>query len=174
VGPTLINYLVPDGTATGTATVRVTSGTTVTSSGVLTINPVAPALFTANSDGKGAPAAQAVSIAPNLTFAFQAVAQCGAAQGSCVTSPIDLGPSGTMVVLCLYGTGIRGLSSMAGVAVSIGGLASQLLYAGPQFQYVGLDQVNVIVPTALAGRGEVDLILTVDGKAANTVRVNIK
>ena len=174
VSPSQINYLVPDGTATGPATVTVKDGTTVTSSGALTVNSVSPALFTANFDGKGAPAAEAVSVAPDLTFSFQAVAQCGMTQGSCVTSPIDLGPSGTLVALCLYGTGIRGLSSPAGVTVSIGGLASQVLYAGPQYQYVGLDQVNVIVPTALAGRGEVDLNLTVDGKAANTVRVNIQ
>jgi uncharacterized protein (TIGR03437 family) len=38
----------------------------------------------------------------------------------------------------------------------------------------GLDQVNVAVPRTLIGRGEVDIVLAVDGKAANTVRVNIK
>jgi uncharacterized protein (TIGR03437 family) len=37
-----------------------------------------------------------------------------------------------------------------------------------------MDQVNLLVPTSLAGRGEVDVVLTVDGVAANTVRVNIK
>jgi uncharacterized protein (TIGR03437 family) len=39
---------------------------------------------------------------------------------------------------------------------------------------VGLDEVDVTVPATLAGRGEVDLRLTVGGKVANTVRVNIK
>jgi len=47
-------------------------------------------------------------------------------------------------------------------------------YAGAQGSLVGLDQVNVKLPRALNGRGEVDLVLTVDGKTANTVRVRIK
>jgi len=38
----------------------------------------------------------------------------------------------------------------------------------------GLDQLNLIVPRSLAGRGEVDVVLTVDGRTANTVKVNIK
>jgi hypothetical protein len=31
-----------------------------------------------------------------------------------------------------------------------------------------------LIPRALAGKGEVDLALTVDGKASNTVKVNIQ
>ncbi|MGH8865388.1 MAG: hypothetical protein ACREVZ_12205 [Burkholderiales bacterium] len=38
---------------------------------------------------------------------------------------------------------------------------------------VGLDQGNVRLPRILAGRGEVDVVLTADNKAANTVRVAI-
>jgi hypothetical protein len=32
----------------------------------------------------------------------------------------------------------------------------------------------VVLPTNLQGRGEQDLILTVDGHVANTVRINVK
>jgi uncharacterized protein (TIGR03437 family) len=46
-------------------------------------------------------------------------------------------------------------------------------YAGPQPEYPGLDQVNVLLPRSLRGRGEVNVALTVDGKAANTLRVNV-
>jgi mono/diheme cytochrome c family protein len=45
--------------------------------------------------------------------------------------------------------------------------------AGPQGQYVGLDQVNVLVPRALLGHGEVDVALTADGKPANVVTVSV-
>jgi uncharacterized protein (TIGR03437 family) len=38
----------------------------------------------------------------------------------------------------------------------------------------GLDQVVVGLPATLAGRGEVDLLLKVDGKPANPVRVRLK
>ena len=37
-----------------------------------------------------------------------------------------------------------------------------------------LGQINLRLPRSLAGRGEVDITLTVDGRRANTVRVNFK
>jgi len=174
VGPLQINYIVPEGAALGPAAVTVTSAGQVTATGALNIEAVAPGLFTANWDGRGAPAGAAVTLAPDLTQTIQAIARCGTAQGSCVTSPIDLGPGGTLVVLTLYGTGIRGRSSLAGVSAKFGGLDAQVQYAGAQSQFAGLDQLNIAIPRALAGQGEVDLALTVDAKAANTVRVNIK
>jgi uncharacterized protein (TIGR03437 family) len=174
VTPTQINYLVPDGAAPGPATVTVTSAGQVTGVGTVNIAIVAPGLFTANSDGRGPPAGVAVAVAPALTQSTQPVASCSASPGSCVTSPIDLGPGGTQVVLVLYGTGIRGRSSLGGVAAKIGGVDAEVQYAGAQSQFPGLDQVNVVIPRELAGHGEVDLALTVDGKTANTVRVNIR
>ena len=50
-----------------------------------------------------------------------------------------------------------------------------MLGAVPQGQFVGLDQVNLgPLPRSLTGRGEVDIVLTVDGKVANTVTVTIQ
>jgi uncharacterized protein (TIGR03437 family) len=50
----------------------------------------------------------------------------------------------------------------------------EVLYAGAQGGFVGLDQVNVRLQRSLAGRGDTDIILTVDDKRANTVKVNFK
>jgi uncharacterized protein (TIGR03437 family) len=68
----------------------------------------------------------------------------------------------------LFGTGIRG-HSPSGVTCTIGGVSVPVLYAGAQGQYPGLDQVNVSLPASLANRGEMNIVLTVDGQAANTV-----
>ena len=46
--------------------------------------------------------------------------------------------------------------------------------AGPQADFAGLDQVNGLLPRSLAGRGEVQVLLSVEGKPANTVTVNIR
>lgn len=174
VDPSQINYVVPEGTALGPATVTIANGGQVTGTAPINIEAVAPGLFTANCDGKGPPAAAAITVAPDLTQTVQPVANCGAAVGSCVTSPIDLGPSGTQVILTLYGTGIRARSSQTGVTATIGGVSAEVQYAGAQSQVTGLDQVNVVIPRALAGEyGEVDLLLTVDGKAANVVKINV-
>jgi uncharacterized protein (TIGR03437 family) len=60
------------------------------------------------------------------------------------------------------------------VSVTIGGVAVPVFYAGAQGTYPGLDQVNIVLPLQLRGKGEVDLILTVDGQAANPVRIAIQ
>jgi len=49
-----------------------------------------------------------------------------------------------------------------------------VVFAGPQGQFTGLDQINVQLPASLAGKGEVDVVLTVDGVVANTVRANLQ
>lgn len=174
VSPTQIDYVVPDGTATGAATVTVSSNGQITATGGVTIDTVAPGVFTANGDGKGVPAAQAITIAPDGTQATTPVALCGATTGSCVPAPIDLGATGTQVVLALFGTGIRGFSSLAAVSATIGGASAQVQSAGAVPQYSGLDEVKIVIPRTLAGLGALDLILTVDGKAANTVQITIK
>jgi uncharacterized protein (TIGR03437 family) len=74
----------------------------------------------------------------------------------------------------LYGTGIRGRSAQSAVSVTIGGGAATVEYADKHPVFAGLDQVNVRVPRSLSGRGVVDLVLMVEGKAANTVQVAFK
>jgi uncharacterized protein (TIGR03437 family) len=60
------------------------------------------------------------------------------------------------------------------VRVAIGSTDSQTIYAGEAPGFVGLDQVNAIIPRSLIGRDNVDVVLSVDGVMANTVRIRIK
>ena len=76
--------------------------------------------------------------------------------------------------LALYATGVRNRSSLAGVQVTLGGTALPVMYAGPQGQYEGLDQINVEVPATLRGTGVLEMILIVDGQPANPVHVAIQ
>ena len=70
--------------------------------------------------------------------------------------------------LVLYGTGVRG----ADVSVRMGSADVPVLYAGPQGQYPGLDQINTAeLPRSLAGAGQVNVILKCDGVAANMVAI---
>ncbi len=101
------------------------------------------------------------------------MARFDGAQNKYVPSPIDLGAEGDQVVLLLFGTGIRGRSSLEKVTVRVGGVDTPVSYAGAQ-GLAGLDQINVALPRSLAGRGEVDVILSTDEQIANTVRINIQ
>jgi uncharacterized protein (TIGR03437 family) len=169
-----INYLVPPGTSGGVASVTVTRGDQVTNYGLLDIEPTGPGLFTANFDGQGPPAAIAIRVRADNSQSWLYVYQCGSTAGSCVPVPLDLGPATDQVFLELYGTGIRGVGSLSAVSARIGGVDAEVRYAGPQGALVGLDQVNVLLPRSLVGRGELDLALTVDRKTSNPVRLNIR
>ena len=167
-----INYLVPDETESGRGAVSVTTTSGDTLSTALQVSDVAPGVFSANGDGKGVAAAQMLLIGADGSQQLVPVAQCGAALLSCVARPIEL--AGDQAVLILYGTGIRGLSSMDNLRCTVGGVLAPVLYAGSQNGFAGLDQVNVAIPAELAGRGEVDVVLSVDGQLANTVTVSFR
>lgn len=174
VSPGQVNYLIPAGTSAGTAQATVTSGDGSIATGSIQIANVAPSLFTANSNGQGVAAAVALRVRTNGSQVIEAVSEWNASLNRFVSFPIDLGTAGEQVYLLLFGTGARFNSGLNGVTANIGGVAAQVQYAGQQGDFIGLDQINVLLPSALAGRGEVDVVLTVDGKTANTIRVGIK
>ena len=175
VSPGQVNYLIPSGVANGPATVSVMRGGSVVASGALNIAAVAPGLFSANADGHGVAAASSVQVGADGSQKIQPIYQCGTIAGSCKAVPIDLGDGKTPILLTYFGTGVRGRSDLAKVTASLGGVQVPVVYAGPQGDSIGLDQVNVgPLPTTLRGRGEVSLVLTVDGKQANAVTVSIK
>ena len=174
VSPTQVNYQIPVGTAAGAATVTITSGDGTVSSGVALIKAVAPSLFTANGNGQGVAASVALRIKADGSRSYEPVAQFDAAQNKYVARPLDLGPEGEQVFLILFGTGIRQRSSLSSAIATIGGVYAEVSYAGAQGDFTGLDQVNVRVPRSLAGRGEIDVLLTVEAQMGNAARINIR
>ncbi len=174
VSPEQINFLVPSGVANGLATVTVTNASGDVSTGTVAISNVAPSLFSANASGMGVVSALVFRRTANGQESYEPVARFDPATNSFVSVPIDLGPQGDQVFLIAFGTGFRGHSGLTNVSATIGGGASPVFFAGPVSGYLGLDQTNILLDRSLAGKGEVDLILTVDGKAANMVKVNFK
>jgi uncharacterized protein (TIGR03437 family) len=86
-------------------------------------------------------------------------------------APIDLGASSDVVALEFFAAGVR---DGAAIEVRIGELSVPVLYAGAAEHFAGLDQVSVQLPRSLAGIGDVDVLLTVDGQTAEPVRVHIQ
>lgn len=172
VSPNQINFVVPDSTKTGTATVKILGGANSPQSANVQVAAVAPGLFTANGAGVGVAAAIAIrrDIATQTDNPVP-VYQCNA--NGCSSMGIEMGPD-AQVFLELFGTGMKGRTSLANVTATIGGESVEVLFAGPQGQFPGLDQVNLSLPQSLHTRGETNVVLTVDGHVANTVRVNLK
>jgi uncharacterized protein (TIGR03437 family) len=174
VAPTQINYLMPAGMANGPATVTATSGDGRISAGIVQIASVAPSLFSSNASGQGVAAGVALRVKPDGAQIFEPIARFDSTLNRFVPAPIDLDPETDQMFLILFGGGFRNRSSLSAVSCTIGGTNVEVLYAGPQGDLIGVDQANLRLHYSLKGRGEVDVVLTVDSKIANTVRIAIK
>ncbi len=174
VSPGQVNFHAPPETSFGPATIAVANRGGELAAGPIFITAVSPGLFAANADGQGIASALVLRVAGDGTQSFEPVAVFDQAQNRFVARPIDLGPETDQVFLILFGSGIRGRSALTSVTAQIGGVPATVSYAGSQGGFVGLDQINLRLPRDLAERGEIDVGLTVDGVAANRVRVSIK
>lgn len=74
--------------------------------------------------------------------------------------------------LVLYGTGIRNRASLGDVRVRIRDVESGVLYAGPQNQYAGLDQVNVAIGSLPPGEADVQVVT--GGASSASLRVTVE
>ena len=172
--PPQLAFVVPGNAAAGVALITITNADGTISLSSAPVFPVAPGLFSADASGQGIAAAGIQQVAADGSQTYGPVAAYDAALGSYVAIPIDLSSATDQVFLVLYGTGIRGRSSLSGVTVTVGGVNATVYYAGSQNLFPGLDQVDVLLPKSLAGSGSVNIGLTVDGQPANSVTVTIK
>ena len=163
--PTQINYLLPRNLASGIAQLEVVHSTgTVVARGAISVTSVWPGLFTSGQNGRGLVAADVLRVKANGNQVIESI-----------QNPIDLAIAGDKVYLQLYGTGWRGRTNLNAVKLALGGTPLIVEYAGAQPQFFGLDQINVLLPTSLAGRNRtLDLVSYVDGWAMNVVQCKVK
>jgi uncharacterized protein (TIGR03437 family) len=170
VSPGQVNFEVPAATAVGDATVTAFAGSGLVSTATVAIRNASPGIFTANGNGSGVPAALGLRVTPAGAQSPVNVFQCNAA-GVCTPAPIAMGAD--RIFIELYGTGARKRTSLDNVTCTIGGVSAPVAFVGAQ-GVIGLDQINIEVPASVRGRGEVPLVLTIDGEVANTVTLNIQ
>jgi uncharacterized protein (TIGR03437 family) len=171
VSPTQINFQIPPGTSNGAAAITVFSGFGSTSTGATQIVNVAPGLFSANATGKGLAAAVVLRLKADGNQVYEPLAVFNQAQNQFVAVPIDLGQPGDQVFLILFGSGLRARSALS---ATIGGTNTEVTFADAQGTLVGLDQINLRLTSSLAGKGESDIVVNVDGLIANMVKINIR
>ena len=168
-----INFQIPEAVPAGATVVRLVADGATRSSATVMVATVEPGVFTATGDGQGLAAGLVVFVRNDGSQQSQAIARYDAAQAKYVPVPIAIPADGT-AILSVFGTGIRGHGNLAGVTAKVKGVSAEVLFAGSQSEFVGLDQVNIQLPKALAGSGEIDVELIVAGKLANIVRVALQ
>ena len=166
VSQTQINAEIPSSVHAGQAqvTVMTPSGPV---SGAATIAAVAPGLFSANATGKDVAAAQFVVANPDGSQTQSYIFQCGAGAISCV--PLGLNLTAGPAALVLWGTGVRNITDLSQVTVTVGNLTLPATYAGPAPGFTGLDQINVMLPASLAGTGIANISVSAAGAVSNVL-----
>lgn len=173
VSPEQVNFVIPELYPLGQSEITIKNKGVIVARGLLGVVDVSPGLFTANADGQGVPAAVLQRVKADNSVSYESVATVDTSTNRFVASPIDLGAASDQVYLVLFGTGWSN-PRLEHVQVYIGGVKAPVLYAGKQPDFAGLDQINVGIPRKLIGRGEVDVYVTIGGKTANPVKLNIK
>jgi uncharacterized protein (TIGR03437 family) len=165
-----IQFLVPGGLSPGRASLMVTNSSAASNTIAIEIATVAPGVFSANASGRGPAAASFLRVradgsrSDGFTFTLDA-------PPNRLNVPIDLGPAGDVIYISFFGTGFRFHRT---ATVQIGGLAVTVVGAVAQGQFEGLDQLVVgPLPRELAGRRDMDVLFTADGRAANVVTLSI-
>ncbi len=108
-----------------------TGGGGVAALGVVNITRTAAGLFSADATGKSFAAATLQRNRADGSVSYEAVAQFDSTRGQIVGVPIAFNPSDELF-LALYGTGLRNRSNLAAIKVRIGGVETEVLYAGSQ------------------------------------------
>ncbi len=159
-GPSQVNAYIPANANTGPGVITINTPSGPVNSPV-DITPVSPTLFSADESGQGAAAG------------FFVTNENGAQTTVLIASgPLDL--SAGQSALVLYGTGIENRTSLSDVTVTVGTQTLTAAYAGAASGFIGLDQVNVLLPASLAGSGTVNITVAVAGTASNTVTATFK
>ena len=175
VGTTQINLIIPTSTATGgIVDVLVTNSNNTTVAGRVRVESFAPGIFSAKTDGKGVAAADWT-----ITGQFPYPKVYNIVGGQPVHADLDAGTKQKPTFLVLYASGLRGApdtvaNGVNNVAesctVTIQGVPARVDYAGRQPEFVGLDQINVVIPPELSGLGI--LIVRVEIKSGQTSRIS--
>jgi uncharacterized protein (TIGR03437 family) len=158
VGPNQINYIVPSETeleALATVIVTDDQGNTV-AQGEMFMAASSLNIFTHNQQGTGSPAA--AFTADGITYS-----QVNNSDGS-----TNVVPPGNYLVL--FGTGVRDGQD---IKAFVGGIEAQVDYAGPQPDFVALDQINIRIPATLNGQGVLDVTITDGLTISNTVTIDV-
>jgi hypothetical protein len=130
-----------------------------------------PTIFTADGSGSGAPIGILVTAHADGSQDSHAAYECSSPV--CRTLEVDVANSTDTNVLVLYATGVRN-ARLQDVTAGVDSVDTSVLFAGAQSQFPGLDQINVQLPSSLAGHGEVTLQVIAAGKQANAVKIRFR
>jgi uncharacterized protein (TIGR03437 family) len=163
--PAQLGIQIPFEVTETSATVSVSIAGQASTPATVTLAPVAPGIFTASQDGKGAGAITHVD-------------------GSLVTTQ---NPAHAGELVILYATGLGQVTpavptgalpagasnTVAPVTLTIGGINVIPDFAGLSGCCAGLNQINVRIPAGVGSGNAVPVVLNIGGKSSNTATIAV-
>lgn len=168
VAPGQINFLVPEDVPPGEGALTLDRDGVRQNDAAVIVGDAVPSVFSANASGAGPATGHYVRVEGDTQIQGD-LADCS--QSLCVARPVETPKAqGGKLYLVLYGTGIR--QRRESPAAEVDGVPATVVYAGPQGQFVGLDQMNILVPEALYGAGVRSVRLRFGSVLSNAVDVH--
>lgn len=160
VSPTQINAVVPGGAELGIADVVARSGSGMISRGIVELQRAAPGLFAVDSSGRGPGA-----ILNGVTFAKEPFQ----------VETIEIAGDDQRTRLAVFATGLRLAESAEALITDDLGRTFRLEveYAARAPGFVGLDQVNLVLPAELDGAKTCTLAVISGERVSNSVTFTI-
>jgi len=144
-----INFIMPTGVGSGQATVMVNNGSQ-TMTGNVMAGSAGPGMFALNGMGMGEGA------------------MLNGAMGR--MGPFSTTTNGQPTYVSMYVTGL-GLSTKP--TVTIGGIAVDVAWFGNAPGYVGLQQINLMLPSGMAGVGRAPVTVMSNGQVSNVTFMHV-
>jgi uncharacterized protein (TIGR03437 family) len=158
--PGQVNAWIPKNVPAGVISIILTNASGTSFQTAAYVESVGPALFTVNKDNTDYAAAVLIRVHADGTTSAQSLVGSDPATGQLVPVPADAGPESDKLYLSLYGTGFTGSTAQTVGSVSPGypNDAFPVLYAGPQGQIDGLDQINIEISRELVSKPSLDIL----------------
>lgn len=170
-----INFQVPYATAVGLATLLVLRADGMAAQGFVNVYPTAPALFAANASGQGQAAALNGDFTPNTATKRAQKGSFVILFGTGTGAALNNGSGQPFVPKDGEAASGDPLSvSNTNPIVTIGGVTAPVLFSGLTPGLVGLWQLNVQLPTTVPGGANVEVTVSLGGRAANRLTVAVE
>jgi len=183
IGPNQINFQVPSNVPIGTQRIAVRLADTqeLVAGGALLIQAAAPGIFTSNAQGSGQAAVVnqdgTINGPSNPAPVGSTISIYGTGQGQVSPAvPDGTAASGSLSYTVAVPTtnGTTCLSSPNSMCVAVGSTFGTVTYSGLAPGFIGLWQINVILPQGVATGSAVAVRVVIDGSPSNLVTVAIR
>lgn len=89
------------------------------------------------------------------------------------SAPLPVGPPNRPTLVIIQGSGFRAAASFGGARVRLNGIPAPVIAVRPSSLFAGQDELVFQIPSFLAGRGVMELRVSVAGRDSNYARINL-